>query len=80
MSYNFNKSFVYGKFDVKVDEKAKYGYFEHHEYGEDCGGGLWFERTASGKLELMDYDGVFELPRSVRNCLRENGFVVDDVF
>ena len=48
-------------------------YFEHNEYGDECGGGLWFDGS-----ELDDYDGVGCLPRAVGRALRELGITVDD--
>lgn len=38
---------------------------------EYCEIGLWVERG-----ELVDYDGVFSLPREVTKCLRELGVKV----
>jgi len=72
-NYNFDKSVDVGKFTVEIDSKAAYGYFEHHELGDDCGGGLWFTKN-----ELTDYDGVFELPASVTCGIRELGFIVPE--
>ena len=57
------------------DETPLRGYFEHEEYGDEYGGGLWFE----GK-NLVDYDGVFELPKEVIQALRDLGFYVDPEF
>jgi hypothetical protein len=48
---------------VGIDPAALYGYWEHKDGSE--GGGLWFERTKAGELELVDYDGDYTLPRSV---------------
>jgi hypothetical protein len=48
---------------VGIDPAALYGYWEHKDGSE--GGGLWFERTEAGELELVDYDGDYTLPRSV---------------
>lgn len=39
---------------------------------EDAGIGLWF----NGK-ELVDYDGVFELPKEAIELLEEHGFNAD---
>jgi hypothetical protein len=64
-----------GKFEVVIKPAEKRGYFEHQDYGEDWGGGLWFE----GK-DLIDYDGVFELPRAVVRGIRELGYIVDKDF
>lgn len=63
-------------FTVEIfDETPLRGYFEHEEYGDEYGGGLWFE----GK-NLVDYDGVFELPKEVIQALRDLGFYVDPEF
>ena len=48
---------------VGIDPAALYGDWEHKDGSE--GGGLWFERTEAGELELVDYDGDYTLPRSV---------------
>lgn len=63
-------------FTVEIfDETQLRGYFEHEEYGDEYGGGLWFK----GK-NLVDYDGVFELPKEVIQALRDLGFYVDPEF
>ena len=70
MAYNFNKKATVGKWLVEVDTEAKYGYFENQNSGG--GGGLWFELQDDTKeLELVDYDGVFELPKDVAKALRD---------
>lgn len=85
-SYNFNKKTQSGHYEVQVDTESQYGYFEHDELGDESGGGLWFEQSAEKdtdgnfKLELMDYDGVSELPKSVIKALREMGFIVGENF
>jgi len=65
MAYNFNMKLGTQNFTIGVDIKAKYGYFEHDTLGDNCGGGLWFDKD----LVLQDYDGVFELPSEVKNIL-----------
>ena len=35
-------------------------YFEHDRAGDECAGKLWFQYKS-----LVDYDGVFELPKEV---------------
>ena len=63
-------------FTVEIfDEVPLRGYFEHNELGDSCGGGLWFEG-----LELIDYDGVYCLPKEVIQALRDMGFYVDPEF
>lgn len=47
------------------------GYFEHHVYGDERGGGLWFERK-----ELIDYDGMSYLPKQVMEALKAAGYDV----
>lgn len=46
--------------------------FEHHEYGDEYGGGLWIE---SG--HLVDYDGVYNLPKKVIYICEALGFNMD---
>ena len=54
-------------FEVGINLLGSYGYFENNKYGEEVGGGLWFEDGA-----LVDYDGIFELPLEVANELKNN--------
>lgn len=79
MSYNFNITIKTANFEIQVDTAATYGYFEHNELGDECGGGLWFERHGD-KLSLTDYDGVACLPLEVSDALIEAGFVVNEEF
>jgi len=44
-------------------------YFEHNILGEECAGSMWFE-----KKTLVDYDGVFELPKDVINMMLKKGY------
>lgn len=56
-----------------------YGYFTLRDGSE--GGGLWFEGSDRlNKSELIDYDGVYELPLPIIEALREHGFIVDKDF
>ena len=59
------------KFEVVINPWDDFGYFEHEDYGDEWGGGLWFE----GK-NLIDYDGVYELPAEVIAGIRELGYIV----
>lgn len=43
--------------------------FEHNELGDEYAGGLWFR----GK-NLIDYDGVFMLPKEIQQWLINNGY------
>ena len=56
------------RFSIEVSGTR--GYFEHHTKGEDCAGGLWFNTVR----ELVDYDGVFELPPEVIEALTAKGY------
>ena len=58
-----------------------YGWFEVYDIetgGEHiyCEGGLWFY-TDNGVTYLQDYDGVYELPKSVEDKLVEWGYSMD---
>lgn len=59
---------------VYISPSTSYGYFEHDDAGE--GGGLWF-KGADGK-QLVDYDGVFELPRLVAVAIVQAGYRLGD--
>jgi hypothetical protein len=72
-------------YDVKltrcaVDTAAAYGYWERADGSE--GGGLWFGATglSARRLELLDYDGAYELPAKVIAELRNAGFHVGSDF
>jgi hypothetical protein len=55
-------------YEVAIATDGKKGYFEHHELGDEHGGGLWFDDGA-----LRDYDGVPYLPREVSIELEKRG-------
>lgn len=91
--YNFNVQIKTDNFEVKVDTRAKYGYFEHDTLGEERGGGLWFGTRPDlppvnwpgvdmrgYTLELTDYDGTAVLPKEVLKALRDHGFVAGEEF
>lgn len=88
MAYDFNKKIQVGKFDIQIDELKRYGFFEHEDLGDECGGGLWFEfehdehgeRTSDNRLYLTDYDGVFQLPKDVWLGLEQLGYVVEEAY
>jgi hypothetical protein len=69
--YNFTTRLGTQNYDIGIDPKALYGYFEHNELGEDSGGGLWFDKH----FNLIDYDGVFQLPSEVKNILIQFGMI-----
>ncbi len=53
------------------------GWFEHHKYGDEQGGGLWF----NDHKELVDYDGISsDLPLEVIEAIRSLGYKVDKIF
>jgi hypothetical protein len=54
-------------------------YFEHNTLGDERAGRIWFD-VVDHVLTLIDYDGVFELPREVVVAVKKAGiFVEDDV-
>jgi hypothetical protein len=83
MTYNFNiKLHPWGESpehgNVEIDESAMYGAWEYKNGME--GGGLWFERLQDGRLDLVDYDGAFALPKAVVTALRASGVSVEEIF
>lgn len=87
MAYTFDVKLQAGKYEIQIDTRSKYGYFEHDLLGDEAGGGLWFDRVdpsehpkSKSKLELIDYDGMACLPYRVREVLREAGFRVGPEF
>jgi hypothetical protein len=75
MTYNFTLKKTVGKFEVQIDPVAQYGFFEHEDYGDEYGGGLWFVGT-----DLVDYDGVAILPAAVIEACTELGMTVGEEF
>lgn len=75
MSHEYNLYLDTENFEIRVSESTQYGYFEHKDLGDNCGGGLWFENN-----ELVGYDGVEELPIEVVTALRDHGFLLDETF
>lgn len=63
---------------VRIAPDELYGYWEHRDGTE--GGGLWFELTTAGALDLADYDGHAVLPGKVIDALRAAGVTVGDEF
>ena len=72
-TYNFDKKKQIGKFDVKIASDSNYGCFEHDDYGEDLGGGLWF----NDEDELVDFDGMHILPVEVARAIIDLGYKVE---
>lgn len=79
-TYTFDKAHTQGRYEVRIDTSAYYGYFEHDELGDELGGGLWFSYFDNGRLSLTDYDGVAVLPLSVCHALRALGCHVHPEF
>ena len=71
MAYDFNMQIQAPRHTIGIDAAAQYGYFENDRTGS--GGGLWFSDG-----ELVDYDGVAVLPRSVAEAIAEAGFKVPE--
>lgn len=55
-------------FTIQLDRPDR-GYFEHDRRGDEHAGGLWFNGN-----DLIDFDGVHELPKEVRDALIADGF------
>jgi hypothetical protein len=55
-------------YEVSLGNTGTYGYFEHNTLGDESAGGLWF---VDG--ELVDYDGVYRLPKEVAVELKNRG-------
>jgi len=68
------------RFEVGVHEQTagmphQHGWFEHNDYGDEYGGGLWFKDR-----ELVDYDGISGyLPKEILDALEANGFDVKEM-
>jgi hypothetical protein len=70
-TYDFDKMTRIGDFEVHIATKDLYGCFEDVEHGGE--GGLWFELSYTGQLVLIDYDGYYDMPKSVRQALIDLG-------
>jgi hypothetical protein len=73
-SYNINLST--NKFEIWINTETKYGWFEDNIFGDENGGGLWFDED----MKLKDYDGVYFLPTDVRNQLMRNNFITQEMY
>lgn len=68
------KSTIHIEIEAEDESGSRRGHFEWdvEELEETEAGGLWFERN-----ELIDYDGVFELPKQLIDHLKGAGFNMD---
>jgi hypothetical protein len=64
------------KFEIWINTETKYGWFEDNIFGDENGGGLWFDED----MKLKDYDGVYFLPTDVRNQLMRNNFITQEMY
>jgi hypothetical protein len=71
-NYNFDLNLSTDAYALEIDTAAQYGYFQNNTTGTE--GGLWFDG-----LTLVDYDGVFELPKHVYTALAHAGFNLEDI-
>jgi len=66
------KRFEIGIHEEDKDMPYRYGWFEHDDYGDEYGGGLWFKDGV-----LVDYDGIGGyLPAEILDTLEGQGFNV----
>ena len=69
----YTANFEVGLHDQADNMPYRHGWFEHNEYGDECGGGLWFHDGI-----LYDYDGIGGyLPAEILDVLKAEGFNVD---
>jgi hypothetical protein len=71
--------------EMCIDTIQNYGWFERYRMGkkEDhymSEGGLWFVQHKYSGIELLDYDGVYELPKDLAFMLKFAGVYVDPIF
>lgn len=63
------------KFQIGIHDDNRHGWFEHNDYGDEYGGGLWFHKGA-----LVDYDGIAGyLPKEVLDTIEAQGFDVSEM-
>ena len=69
------KRFEIGIHDEDKGMPHRHGWFEHNDYGDEYGGGLWFKDGV-----LVDYDGIADyLPAEILDTLEGQGFNVDEM-
>jgi len=63
------------KFEIGIHKDNRHGWFEHRQYGDEYGGGLWFHKGS-----LVDYDGIGGyLPKEVLDTIEAQGFDVSEM-
>lgn len=71
-NYNFNQVLSTERYSIEIDTTEHYGYFQNNTTGTE--GGLWFDDQT-----LVDYDGVFELPKEVHTALTNAHYNLEDI-
>jgi len=56
-------------YNLWFEPNNDYVYFEHDEIGDNHAGGMWFNNKT-----LVDYDGVFELPKEIIKYMEKEGY------
>lgn len=68
---SINQKIETKNYTIEIMDEQR-GYFEHNVYGDENGGGLWFEDE-----KLVDFDGVSMLPIEVADALIKFNYKVD---
>jgi hypothetical protein len=71
--HDYTETLESGNWLIKISPTTEYGYFENQDTGGE--GGLWFDGN-----ELIDYDGVYELPKAVYSALKGAGYILGEEF
>ena len=74
IEFDYKTENFYGEiYEDSVSGELK-GWFEHNEYGDEYGGGLWFLWVGKTPT-LVDYDGISGyLPKEIIDELTKEGF------
>lgn len=82
--FNYTINLERDDYTVNVAPDNLYGCFEWvggDNEDEEIAGGLWFSKeTETPELTLMDFDGVYVLPKIVSTMLRDAGIQVGAEF